>query len=127
MPSNLVFNRLPQQSWTSATPTGNRAEGEADTGPLPLETKALVNMLFARFMAIYGHKFKSCFETQDEIRIAKREWALSLRGYGERELVSAIDHCKEQLAWMPTISEFLKILHEQEGDFERALLIERSF
>jgi hypothetical protein len=84
---------------------------------LPLETKALVNMLFARFMAIYGHKFKSCFETQDEIRIAKREWALSLRGYGERELVSAIDHCKEQLAWMPTISEFLKILHEQEGNF----------
>ncbi len=74
-------------------------------------------MLFARFMAIYGHKFKSCFETQDEIRIAKREWALSLRGYGERELVSAIDHCKETLAWMPTISEFLKILHEQEGNF----------
>jgi hypothetical protein len=84
---------------------------------LPLETKALVNMLFARFMAIYGHKFKSCFETQDEIRIAKREWALSLRGYGERELVPAIDQCKETLAWMPTISEFLKILHEQEGNF----------
>ncbi|GGO83040.1 hypothetical protein GCM10011348_25840 [Marinobacterium nitratireducens] len=69
-------------------------------------------MLFARFMAIYGHKFKSCFETQDEIRIAKREWALSLRGYGEAELVAAIDHCKERLAWMPTISEFLKILQD---------------
>ncbi|MBY4676660.1 hypothetical protein K6T12_08645 [Marinobacterium sp. CAU 1594] len=74
-------------------------------------------MIFARFMAIYGHKFKSCFESDAEIRIAKREWALSLRGYGEAELVAAIDHCKEQLAWMPTVSEFLAILREQQGNF----------
>ena len=74
-------------------------------------------MLFARFMAIYGHKFKSCFETQDEIRIAKREWALSMQGYSEAELVSAINRCKETLAWMPTISEFITILNEQSGDF----------
>ena len=72
-------------------------------------------MIFARFMAIYGHKFKSCFETQDEIRIAKREWALSIRGYPEAQLVAAIDRCKETLAWMPTISEFLKILSELDG------------
>lgn len=82
-----------------------------------METKAHINMIFARFMAIYGHKFKSCFESETEIRIAKREWALSLRGYGERELVAAIDHCKAQLAWMPTISEFLDILRSKTGDF----------
>ncbi|GGB83157.1 hypothetical protein GCM10011352_06240 [Marinobacterium zhoushanense] len=74
-------------------------------------------MIFARFMAIYGHKFKSCFETEDEIRIAKREWALSLRGYGEGELVAAVNRCKETLAWMPTISEFLAILRDIGGDF----------
>lgn len=68
-------------------------------------------------MAIYGHKFKSCFESEVEIRIAKREWALSLRGYGERELVAAIDHCKTKLAWMPTISEFIEVLRTQTGDF----------
>lgn len=73
-------------------------------------------MIFARFMAIYGHKFKSCFETQDEIRIAKREWALSLGGYTESELVAAIDYCKEHSAWMPTISEFLKVLRNLTGD-----------
>lgn len=78
--------------------------------------KTLVNMIFARFMAIYGHKFKSCFETQDEIRIAKREWALSLEGYTESELVAAIDYCKENSAWMPTISEFLKVLRNLTGD-----------
>lgn len=67
-------------------------------------------------MAIYGHKFKSCFETQDEIRIAKREWALSLGGYSETELVAAIDYCKEHSDWMPTISEFIKVLRNLTGD-----------
>ncbi|MDY6890836.1 MAG: replication protein P [Pseudomonadota bacterium] len=73
-------------------------------------------MVFARFMAIYGHKFKSCFETEQELRIAKREWALSLRGYGEAELVAAVNRCKETLAWMPAISEFLALLREITGD-----------
>lgn len=74
-------------------------------------------MIFARFMAIYGHKFKSCFESQDEIRIAKREWALSLRGYSEHELVAAVNRCKETLAWMPTVAEFLAIVRDLNGDF----------
>ncbi len=81
-----------------------------------MATKAHVNMIFARFMAIYGHKFKSCFETENEIRLAKREWALSLEGYSEPLLVAAVNHCKETLAWMPTVSEFLAILRGLEGD-----------
>lgn len=72
-------------------------------------------MIFARFMAIYGHKFKSCFETEDEIRIAKREWALSLSGFSEAQLVAAVDRCKETLAWMPSISEFLAIIDQLDG------------
>lgn len=74
-------------------------------------------MIFARFMAIYGHKFKSCFETEDELRIAKREWALSLAGYNESELVAAVNRCKESTAWMPSIAEFLAILRDINGDF----------
>lgn len=73
-------------------------------------------MIFARFMAIYGHKFKSTFETEDEIRIAKREWALSLTSYNESELVKAVNHCKETLSWMPTISEFIQILRKFTSD-----------
>jgi len=108
---------LPQQSRTSRTPTGEPGQPSPEPIAITNETKTLVNMIFARFMAIYGHKFKSCFESQDEIRIAKREWALSIQGYGEVELVAAIDRCKETLAWMPTISEFLTILNELTGDF----------
>ncbi len=98
---------LPQPSWTSKTPTGSDAQdSSAQPERIRMDTKTLVNMIFARFMAIYGHKFKSCFETQDEIRIAKREWALSIAGISESVLVRAVDQCKGSLAWMPTISEF---------------------
>ncbi|MGB1173095.1 MAG: replication protein P [Marinobacterium sp.] len=115
-------NGLPQPSWTSKTSTGNRSlstpEPEAPQRELiSQETKAMVNMVFARFMAIYGHKFKSAFETEQEIMIAKREWAMSISGYGENELVSAINRCKETLAWMPSISEFLGLLKEVGADF----------
>lgn len=110
-------NGLPQQSWTSKTPIGDEPQPEAAPRELSVEVKTLVNMIFARFMAIYGHKFKSCFETQDEIRIAKREWALSLGGYTEAELVAAIDYCKEHSDWMPTISEFVRVLRNLTGDY----------
>lgn len=112
-------NGLPRPSWTSGTPTGNSqsgAQGQQQSVGISHETKTLVNMIFARFMAIYGHKFKSCFETQDELRLAKREWALSMQGYAEADLVAAIDRCKETLAWMPTVSEFLAILRDIQGD-----------
>ncbi len=67
-------------------------------------------MVFTRFMAIYGHKFKSSFETEAEMRIAKREWAMSLGQYSESELVAAVNICKDTLAWAPSIAEFISIL-----------------
>lgn len=70
----------------------------------------MINMIFARFMTIYGHKFKSVFDSEDEIRIAKREWALSLRDYSEPQLVMAVNRCKEEFVWMPSIAEFLSVL-----------------
>ncbi len=74
-------------------------------------------MVFARFMVIYGHKFKSVFDSDDEIRIAKREWALSLQGFTEQELVQAVNLCKERFVWMPTISEFLGVLRRAPEEF----------
>ena len=115
-------NGLPKQSWTSRTPTGDLVdtapaiESEPAARSISNETKTLINALFARFMSIYGHKFKSAFETEDELRIAKREWALSLSGFGEKELVQAVNHCKENLSWMPSIADFLKILREYTTD-----------
>ncbi|EPJ49970.1 MAG: hypothetical protein OFPI_21580 [Osedax symbiont Rs2] len=68
-------------------------------------------------MAIYGHKFKSSFETESEMRIAKREWALSLGNYSEAELVAAVSLAKETLAWAPSIAEFIQILQQLDDAF----------
>ncbi|MCW9050767.1 MAG: replication protein P [Motiliproteus sp.] len=107
-------NGSPKPSWTSKTSTGDSA-GKQDL--INAETKTLVNMIFARFMTIYGHKFKSTFENENEIRIAKREWALSLRDYSEQELVHAVNRCKEEFVWMPTVSEFLSVLKKGFEDY----------
>jgi hypothetical protein len=72
---------LQKTSSTSIIPTGKTAVAGAPV--IDQKVKSLVNMLFARFMTIYGHKFKSAFDDDKEIIIAKREWALSLAGYEE--------------------------------------------
>jgi len=88
-------------------------------------------MVFTRFMAIYGHKFKSSFETEAEMRIAKREWAMSLANYSENELVAAVSVSKETMAWAPSIAEFLEILRNLNDAFGlpgvRAAYQEASF
>lgn len=110
---------LPQPSWTSTTPTGSpqiQVE-QAAAREISSKTKTMINMVFTRFMAIYGHKFKSSFETEAEMRIAKREWAMSLGNFSENELVAAVSICKETLAWAPSIAEFLVILQNLNDAF----------
>ncbi|WP_243633705.1 replication protein P [Motiliproteus coralliicola] len=109
------MNESPGRPWTSTTPTGDQQAQASD--PIPVETKQLVNMLFVRLMTIYGHKFKSLFQDESELRVAKREWALSLRGYTERDIVEAIDRCKESFVWPPTIAEFLQLLKRDLAEY----------
>ena len=79
-------------------------------------------MLFARFMTIYGHKFKSAFDDDKEIIIAKREWALSLAGYEEDVLVLALEQTKRQYSWMPSIAEFLQLMDQCQQSFGLTLV-----
>ncbi|MBM6549596.1 hypothetical protein JQX58_00665 [Marinomonas ostreistagni] len=68
-------------------------------------------MLFARFKAIYTHKFASAYATTEEVKLAKREWAIALKGFQEPLLAYAVERTKERFAWPPTISEFLSVIH----------------
>jgi hypothetical protein len=106
---------LQQTSSTSIIPTGKTVV--AANPPIDQKIKTLVNMLFARFMTIYGHKFKSAFDDDKEIIIAKREWALSLAGYEEDVLVLAIEQAKRQYSWMPSIAEFLQLMDQCQQSF----------
>ncbi|MBJ7551286.1 hypothetical protein JHD44_11385 [Marinomonas ostreistagni] len=67
-------------------------------------------MLFARFKAIYTHKFASAYATTEEVKLAKREWAIALKGFQEPLLAYAVERTKERYAWPPTISEFLAVI-----------------
>jgi hypothetical protein len=82
----------------------------------PPELQTITKQVFARFMAIYGNKFKSTFDTQDELRLARREWALSLKGHDPDAIMRTVECCKERFKWMPSIAEFKEILRRMEGD-----------
>ncbi|MEJ2042745.1 MAG: replication protein P [Reinekea sp.] len=73
------------------------------------DTKVLINMIFARFHHIYTHRFESAYADETTLMQAKREWALSLSGISPQWIEHALERCKKEHAWPPTIAEFLKL------------------
>lgn len=67
-------------------------------------------MLFARLHHIYTHRFESAYGDETTIGQAKREWAFSLAGYSRERIEYALERCKLELAWPPTIAEFCRYL-----------------
>jgi hypothetical protein len=67
-------------------------------------------MIFARFHHIYTHRFESAYGDETTLNQAKREWAISLNGLTDIQLEFALERCKREHAWPPTIAEFLKLL-----------------
>lgn len=68
-----------------------------------------MDALFTRFRAIYGRRFDDLYVDADIIEEAKREWAEALGASmsGERIKIG-IDKCKRELAWPPSIAEFME-------------------
>ncbi len=102
----LLAQRDPKSgtpSEISRTLTGNRATLDHDT-------KVLINMIFARFHHIYTHRFESAYGDETTLNQAKREWALSLAGIPANLVEMALERCKREHAWPPTIAEFLKLV-----------------
>ncbi|MDO7641056.1 MULTISPECIES: replication protein P [Reinekea] len=74
------------------------------------DTKVLINMIFARFHHIYTHRFESAYRDETTLNQAKREWAMTLLGTSANLIEFALERCKREHAWPPTIAEFLKLL-----------------
>jgi len=92
-----------EKSWISTTQTG-------ESQPLDDHTKLMVNMVFARFKAAYGHRFESTYGDGSSLNIAKREWGYCIKGYSESQLAKALHACKLKHPWPPAISEFVILL-----------------
>lgn len=67
-------------------------------------------MIFARFHHIYTHRFESAYGDETTLNQAKREWAITLSGTSTHLVEYAMERCKREHAWPPTIAEFLKLL-----------------
>lgn len=67
-------------------------------------------MIFARFHHIYTHRFETAYRDETTLNQAKREWALSLAGIPANLIELALERCKREHAWPPTIAEFLKLV-----------------
>lgn len=94
-------------STTSSTQTGSR---------IPHNAKILTNMVFARLRAIYGNKFEQAFGNSEEAMVrTKREWALALAPFDAPSTERALEHCKRNMAWPPSIAEFLALLEQATG------------
>lgn len=70
-------------------------------------------MIFARLHHIYTHRFESAYGDETTLTQAKREWAFSLAGTTREQIEYALERCKLELAWPPTIAEFVKYLQPE--------------
>lgn len=73
-------------------------------------------MLFARLHHIYTHRFESAYGDESTLAQAKREWAFSLAGYSRERVEYALERCKLELSWPPTIAEFCRYLQPRPED-----------
>lgn len=67
-----------------------------------------IDLLFARFAAIYGHIWRSQFKDEDFLGFAKKEWQDVLGRYSDAVLTKAILVCREFYELPPTLPQMLK-------------------
>jgi len=68
-----------------------------------------IDQLFARFGAIYSHKWTRSFTSHEMWELAKGEWAHGLRGFSTDMILRGIEAAKFRLEWPPSIAEFRRL------------------
>ena len=90
-----------------------------------------IDLLFIRFQGIWANKWASQFPNEKLLKIAKHEWGTALYGFGADHIKVAIESCKKNSEWPPSIAEFVSICESQAGipDCDKAfeLAIRREF
>jgi hypothetical protein len=71
--------------------------------------------LFTKLRAIYPKKFMEQYQGNNQLDIEQlmelsmNEWAQGLSGLSGDDVKRALDHCRDNLAWPPSIAEFRQI------------------
>ena len=71
--------------------------------------------LYLRFCAIYDHKFVKTYHDEDFKSLWAHEWSTGLSTITPNVIKDALEHCKKNLDWPPSISEFIKICESYLG------------
>lgn len=74
--------------------------------------KDIVKIIYARFTIIWGERHTARFIDEKYIQIWIADWCDGLNGIDVLTIKNAIDQCKINLEWPPTLAEFLKICEQ---------------
>lgn len=69
-----------------------------------------VDRVFARLVALYGHRFTAPIDTDELWAMAREEWAPAAAALTDEQIRRALEACKARLdAWPPPIGEFVRL------------------
>lgn len=66
-----------------------------------------IDLLWVRMNGIYGYRWRQQFPTEDEMAVAKTEWQIGLAGMSAEQMQRALDWCRANSAWPPSIATML--------------------
>lgn len=72
-------------------------------------------VLYLRFCAIYDHKFVKSHHDEDFKSLWATEWSSGLSEIDPNSVKDALEHCKKNLEWPPSIAEFIRICDSFSG------------
>jgi hypothetical protein len=71
--------------------------------------------LYLRFAAIYDHKFVKSYHEEEFKSLWENEWCFGLQDVNVNTIKEALDYCRKNVDWPPSISEFIKICESHDG------------
>ena len=77
----------------------------------PVLPESWARALFAKLRAIYGSRFVDGIGGVSNYELAIREWQQALGDLKPAQIRTAIDYCRDNLQWPPSIAEFRKAAH----------------
>ena len=73
----------------------------------------VVDRLFLKFAAFYGHVWRSQFKNESFLSFAKKEWVDGLKNYDERLIQKIVYYCREHNEFPPTLPAFINLCKQE--------------
>lgn len=78
-------------------------------------TLEMIKVLFLRFSTIFGERFSGHYKDPAWFDMWCEDWLDGLAGIQAEHIKLALDHCKLNLQWSPSIAEFRSICEKYAG------------